>query len=197
MFKRAYDRAGSPEPKAHAAELVPWTASCYNAVQWFKKRNQWSQTPKKGSLVFFGPNGSTHVELVIEVHDTYLKTIGGNTGGTYGGKYHDGDGVYIKTLPRNSTRIYGYGHPKYASEVNPVTGPIYDAPSYPGKLLRLGSKSRFLTKWQRQMKARGWSIQVDGIFGPETLGVVKRLQEKAGLAVDGVIGPKTWAAAWA
>ncbi|MFF9204133.1 peptidoglycan-binding protein [Streptomyces sp. NPDC014986] len=35
---------------------------------------------------------------------------------------------------------------------------------------------------------------VDGIFGPLTRRAVKRLQTRDGLAVDGVIGPRTWEA---
>jgi hypothetical protein len=197
IVKRAYKRAGSPEPLAHTKELIPWTASCLTAVKWFKARDRFNQTPKAGAQVFYGPGGGTHVELVTEVGKDYIKTIGGNTGGNYDGKYQEGNGVYTKTLDRNSSRIYGYGHPRYTPEINPVTGPVYEAPNYPGKLLKLGSRSRFLTRFQRRMRQLGYELEPDGVFGPQTLGAVQTLQRRAGLSVDGVIGPKTWAAAWA
>ncbi|MEU7863480.1 peptidoglycan-binding domain-containing protein [Nonomuraea sp. NPDC049141] len=165
-------------------------------MRWFKQRDRFNQTPRVGSQVFYGPGGGTHVELVIEVGSDYIKTIGGNTSGSYDGKYHEGNGVYRKTINRGSSRIYGYGHPRYTAEVNPVTGPIYDPPGYPGKLLKLGSKSRFLIKFQKRMKQLGYELAADGVFGPKTLAVVKTFQRKASLAADGVIGPSTWAAAW-
>lgn len=38
----------------------------------------------------------------------------------------------------------------------------------------------------------GYTINVDGIFGPATAGKVKDFQTANGLAVDGIVGPKTW-----
>lgn len=53
-----------------------------------------------------------------------------------------------------------------------------------------------LRTWQAQMRHRGWSIGVDGLYGPQTASVVKAFQREKHLAVDGLIGPATWAAAW-
>ncbi|MFH9353802.1 peptidoglycan-binding protein [Kitasatospora sp. NPDC017646] len=41
---------------------------------------------------------------------------------------------------------------------------------------------------------RGAGLQVDGQFGDLTLAVVKKFQGCEGLQVDGIVGPKTWAA---
>ncbi|WP_345015438.1 peptidoglycan-binding protein [Streptomyces shaanxiensis] len=35
---------------------------------------------------------------------------------------------------------------------------------------------------------------IDGIFGPVTEGAVRQLQKRAGLVVDGIVGPHTWKA---
>ncbi|MCL7424084.1 peptidoglycan-binding protein [Streptomyces sp. YS415] len=36
--------------------------------------------------------------------------------------------------------------------------------------------------------------EIDGIYGPLTQGAVKRIQEREGLVVDGIVGPHTWKA---
>jgi Putative peptidoglycan binding domain len=50
--------------------------------------------------------------------------------------------------------------------------------------------------WQAQMSARGWTIAVDGLYGPQTADVCRSFQAEKGLAVDGLIGPQTWSTAW-
>lgn len=58
--------------------------------------------------------------------------------------------------------------------------------------------SKGLRDWQKQMLERGWSgIGVaDGLYGPKTEKAARQFQKSKGLAVDGKIGPKTFAAAW-
>jgi len=54
-----------------------------------------------------------------------------------------------------------------------------------------------LRHWQVRMRERGWRIDADGQYGPQTNQVARKFQaEKKGLTVDGLIGPATWAAAW-
>ena len=93
----------------------PKTAGCAVGVSWFKSHGRWSSTPHVGDWVFYGPGGTTHVELVVGVTGSSITTIGGNTSGSLNGTYFNGDGVYRKTVARNSTRIYGYGRPAYTT----------------------------------------------------------------------------------
>ncbi len=53
-----------------------------------------------------------------------------------------------------------------------------------------------LKTWQARMKARGWTIGVDGQYGPETQKVCRQFQTEKKLSVDGGIGIQTWDAAW-
>jgi peptidoglycan hydrolase-like protein with peptidoglycan-binding domain len=47
---------------------------------------------------------------------------------------------------------------------------------------------------QTILKQDGFSVDGDGVFGPETESAVKRFQGEHGLADDGVVGPMTWSA---
>lgn len=69
-------------------------------------------------------------------------------------------------------------------------------PAWPGRYLRNGSSGEDVRIWQRRMRERGWSLAVDGAFGPETERVVRQFQTEKGLGTDGIIGPVTWGAAW-
>ncbi|MDT0378634.1 peptidoglycan-binding domain-containing protein [Streptomyces sp. DSM 42041] len=39
---------------------------------------------------------------------------------------------------------------------------------------------------------RGYDVDIDGIFGPNTATAVRKAQRACGIAVDGIIGPNTW-----
>lgn len=71
------------------------------------------------------------------------------------------------------------------------------APAYPGSPLRRGMNGDpHVRTWQARMRERGWRIDVDGDFGPRTEEVVRKFQAEKSLAVDGIVGPATWRAAW-
>ncbi|MFE3461380.1 N-acetylmuramoyl-L-alanine amidase [Nocardiopsis aegyptia] len=72
----------------------------------------------------------------------------------------------------------------------PKTGPYWQVSGY-------YSHREDLRQWQQRMRDRGWVITPDGLYGPQTKLVTETFQaEKAGLIVDGLIGARTWAAAW-
>jgi peptidoglycan hydrolase-like protein with peptidoglycan-binding domain len=62
-------------------------------------------------------------------------------------------------------------------------------------LLKNGSKSDAVETLQRALASVNYDPgEFDGIFGPNTERAVKEFQTNHGLAADGVVGPKTWAA---
>lgn len=75
------------------------------------------------------------------------------------------------------------------------TGIIDTAPVRP--TLRKGDKGEAVRELQEALVGRGYDLPssgIDGDYGNETRGAVIAFQQDAGLAVDGVVGPATWAA---
>jgi N-acetyl-anhydromuramyl-L-alanine amidase AmpD len=72
------------------------------------------------------------------------------------------------------------------------------APRFPGRALTQPPPMHGadVKTWQTQMHKRGWKIAVDGTYGPPSEKVCRAFQEEKHLGVDGIVGPKTWAAAW-
>ncbi len=62
------------------------------------------------------------------------------------------------------------------------------------KVLILGDKGPLVETLQKRLNAAGYSVVVDGDYGPGTLSAVAAFQSDKGLIVDGVAGPKTTAA---
>lgn len=76
--------------------------------------------------------------------------------------------------------------------------PTTAAPAYPGYVIKFNPDKydANLKVWQVRMKARGWTLTADGVYGPETKTVVLAFQRDKDLHVDAEIGPETWRAAW-
>lgn len=60
--------------------------------------------------------------------------------------------------------------------------------------IRTGSSGQDVKDAQRLLNLAGAKLTEDGIFGTNTSKEVKNFQSAKGLDVDGIIGPKTWAA---
>src|SRR5688500_4519913 len=60
--------------------------------------------------------------------------------------------------------------------------------------LRVGATGPRVEQVQVALRALGYSIGVDGRFGPVTVSRVRAFQESRDLRVDGIVGPVTWRA---
>lgn len=59
--------------------------------------------------------------------------------------------------------------------------------------IKKGSRGTDVTYLQKRLTAKGYGVgTIDGIFGVKTLEAVKAFQVENGLAVDGIVGAKTW-----
>ena len=70
------------------------------------------------------------------------------------------------------------------------------APAWPGVTYNPGDTARDLQCWQKQMGSKGYGLVGTGYYGEATKAVVIGVQQRNGLPTSGILGPKTWAAAW-
>ncbi|QQK80048.1 C40 family peptidase [Salicibibacter cibi] len=61
-----------------------------------------------------------------------------------------------------------------------------------GNYLLRNDQGSEVEQLQSDLSENGYTVQVDGIFGPETENAVKTYQSDQGLGVDGVAGPNTY-----
>ena len=107
--------------------------------------------------------------------------------------------------PQTWNRLFSVFRELQGAQPPVVTPPIVPpppsvTPPYPGYLLRQGSSGESVRTLQ--MLLNNARIQysaipllaTDGIFGPLTANAVRTFQRYAGLNVDGIVGPITWAA---
>ncbi|MFC4585819.1 peptidoglycan recognition protein family protein [Sphaerisporangium corydalis] len=81
----------------------------------------------------------------------------------------------------------------------PPTGPGPEShPVFSGRLLKYPPVLRGddVRTWQAQMEKRGFTLDVDGAYGPGSREVCRTFQREQGLGVDGIVGKLTWDAAW-
>ncbi len=82
----------------------------------------------------------------------------------------------------------GFTHPMPSSQEPAATTSV----SF--QHLRSGATGPRVVRVQTALRSLGYTIAVDGRFGPETLSRVRAFQAARGLRVDGIVGPITWAA---
>ena len=60
------------------------------------------------------------------------------------------------------------------------------------KKLRVGDSGMSVMLLQCVLQDLNFIVEVDGKFGPKTLGAVKTIQAWNGLSIDGVVGAQAW-----
>lgn len=106
-----------------------------------------------------------------------------------------GDWTTFKDKPHLQYNYKGYGTDKeldIKQDANASVAPKAQTKNavvpYPGTpSLKLGSKGKDVERIQRALK-----LKVSGVFDKQTEEAVKAYQKRKGLAVDGIVGPKTW-----
>lgn len=173
---------GVKQTTAHGWAYVPYLLNN------FRDAGRVVVDPAPGDIVTFEWDGDSipdHTGLVQEVRqDGTLVTIEGN---------HHGR---VDRLFRARSVVAGFCRPPYDASTTttpPITPP--GVPPFPG-FCSIGSRDNATRKVQQRLRDRGWTIDVDGVFGPGTLAVVKAFQARRGLGADGIVGPQTWNSLW-
>lgn len=97
-------------------------AGCTYSAGYYKQRGQfYTSNPKPGDQIFFGTSISdcSHTGIVEKVDGSKVYTIEGNTS----------DQVARRSYALTSSKIVGYGRPKYDAETSTVTPPAEDTGS--------------------------------------------------------------------
>ena len=199
-------------------DVMPTECGCPGMIELYKKLGRWREnenyTPKPGDVIFYdwqdGANfaatdnkGSPdHVGIVTAASCGVISVIEGNKD----------DAVAYRTVTVNGRYIRGFGLPDYAGRTTVSAGKstTEDKPASgsatvtkkkcpyaePTKNLRYGAKGNGVkwVQWHLNYSDSGEKLSVDGAFGVLTKAAVLRFQKKHGLAVDGIVGPKTRAA---
>ncbi len=109
-------------------------------------------------------------------------------------------------VPRTSTPVPRTSTPIPRTAAAPVARTVSAAP-----VTRVGWDGHYLTTrdvvqartdvtlWQRQMRAAGYPLTVDGRYGPASAAAASRFEAAKGLPVEtpGVVGPRVWSALFA
>ena len=190
-------------------DIMPIECGCPQMIDLYKKVGRWCEnenyTPKAGDVIFYdwqdgadyaatdNKGSPDHVGIVVGVSGGVVTVIEGNKN----------DAVGTRTVKCNGRYIRGYGLPDYSSKSAPEDKPASGSATVtkkkcpyaePSKNLRYGAKGNGVKWVQWHLNQYGEKLSVDGAFGVLTKAAVLRFQKKHGLAVDGIVGPKTRAA---
>lgn len=183
-------------------------AGCKFSAQYYQAKGRFFKSgPETADQIFFGSGWDDvwHTGMVVEVSDTHVTTIEGNTS----------DQVDKRTYKLSDPNIFGYGRPRWG---NPEDGeaPAPEKPKKPAyiykvemPLLKYGDKDS--GEWgpvytlQSVLIARGYTCggkkkllageEPDGDFGKATKAAVEKFQQDHHMkTVDGEAGGETYAA---
>jgi hypothetical protein len=77
--------------------------------------------------------------------------------------------------------------------------PAPTKPAFPGRNIKHPpvTSGPDVATWQKRMVELGFSLVVDGKYGPKSKAACIQFQNSKGLQADGIVGPKTWEATFA
>ena len=176
-----------------------------------------STSLKKGVILFGSSKGGTkkitwttgghYVAFVDWKYENgdywfYMKDSGGRKhDGWYSYRQHmagDVRNVWICTSLKNGYKLIDSTSTSSDTNTTTTTQYVKYTGAFPTKTIKIGSKGKQVTMWQKFLKWMGYDIKVDGKFGGITKSKTIAAQKKFGFIgknVDGIVGSKTIAKA--
>ena len=186
-------------------------AGCKESMAYYKSKGQLYTSPQIGDQIFFKNLVGTvcHTGLVVNVDNSYVYTIEGNTSS---GNYLDADGGQVceKKYALNYARIVGYGRPNYDFQnVSATSKPVVN-----NTQATVVVKDNVILEWQKAAIKDGFHFPIygaDNQWGAECETVAKHaiikkrthylhrnltkiVQAVIGVQADGLCGRETEAA---
>lgn len=193
------DFEGASISVAAAEAWIKAVKSAYGRYPWFYGHSEWvAQGAPTGTEVCNCPYWGARYGGPLEIPAGVGKPVAFQfTDGSYGPQPHAFPGVSgncdinMLVVSRDELR-----------EMAGLGGAAPSAPAFPGRNLRLidpAMTGADVCTWQGRLLALGWTVvgALDSTFGRQTDLATRGFQSSQNLLVDGVVGPSTWAAAWA
>lgn len=189
--------------KLNATDMIGGTeCGVEEHVKLFKAKGIWlengSITPKPGDIIVFNWDDSTQPNDGYSDHIGFVEKVSGKTITTIEGNYKDS--VARREITVGWGYIRGYARPKYGTVVpqsssssGQSAGSSSNEATKSKSMVSRGSKGADVKYLQQLLNKVGYRLDVDGEFGAKTYAALTSYQNKNGLAVDGICGPKTWA----
>ena len=99
--------------------------------------------------------------------------------------------VDLLGIQENPNRIGWSSGKNYGPQILDILSRILKMSATDPSLLRKGDSGTAVKLLQHRLNLMGYSLEEDGIWGARTNSAVRGYQKKAGLAVDGIVGPRT------
>lgn len=96
----------------------------------------------------------------------------------------------------STKRVPGRAESRYMAPGASSSGANGSVPAWPGRVYAPGDCANELKTWQLRMNAFGYAFTGTGCYGDKTRRAVLDVQAANGIRTSGVLGPKTWQAAW-
>ncbi len=173
-----YTNAGHPMEKI---DRIKGYQSCQSGFNFWKSKSRLTKNPQPGDVVLFDWTGDGHCDhtgIFVKWLDAAKTTFNSWEGNTAQG--NDSDGGQVMLRERKVTLVKAFAVP-LALDSAPLAKPSNNDE------LKRGDAGTSVTTLQKLLFDLGFSITVDGVFGPGTESIVKEFQQKHFMEATGIV----------